>query len=598
MPDPNYKQSTDTTDTSDTTDSRPLPLVGSVMPKPHERVGGLRVLKHIDSGGTAVVYKAIHEQLEVVRAVKMLKPEALAGNQKRLRTEAKISANLIHPNIVQIYNVGLWKNTIPFIEMEYIDGKSLKDMISERGSFPVPVALSIAAIISLALDYAHRQSVTLYGKSYEGLVHRDIKPGNILIAFDGTVKLADFGIARPGETSIHTASSEVMGTYAYLSPEQIDGVKLDARTDIYSLGAVLYEMITGLKCFPQESLGALVKAKTKSTIAPVKEIIPAISPKVSAVIDKCIAVEKEKRYANSAELCIELETLLDYYSDKPASLIVEEYSNNPQVSHTQFLSKQKIHSNKRFITVYSVTVVAAIALILGALRFVDTVQRPGSDKSMNIAGKPAGELEKTENELPGKKAVQQRNSVSESVSANPRYARTPGKKRSPPPGNNFQKGIGCFRKGMHDKAAEYLEKALHESHPEPLKQIIKLRLLESYFTTGNMRKAHEFSRSVTLNDGYFFLMQGRIFSATGNYYLAKTALRKAQTTPSNFSATTQKDAVYEWAEIHDRIYRKKPNLENKNAAIQAWENYLKAFCKNSSSNTCSEAARRKKELIR
>ncbi|MBD3345043.1 MAG: protein kinase [Chitinivibrionales bacterium] len=581
------------TDSTDISESRPLPLVGSIMPKPHECVGELRVLKHIDSGGTAVVYKAIHEQLEVVRAVKMLKPESMVGNSKRLRTEAKISANLIHPNIVQIYNVGLWKNTIPFIEMEYIDGWSLKDLLFERGKLPVPVALSIASIISRALDYAHRQSVTLYGKKYNGLVHRDIKPGNILIAQDGTVKLADFGIARPGETSIHTASSEIMGTYAYLSTEQIDGLVLDARTDIYSLGTVLYEMITGLKCFPQESLGALVKAKTNGMYRPVKEPVPQISPKVTALINKCIEVDKEKRLPNAAELCVELESQLSLYSDKPASLIVEEYINNPRESHTQFLSKQKIHSNKSFITLYVGTIVAAVVLILGSLKIFDIVQKKTHPPdTQGIGEKKAVEQPRGQETV---KSPPPEASSSSRVQPKSSSQSTVTRKRpvsSASSQADFQKGLDLFRKGDHKKAIPLLEKALLQEHPSPLKKIIRLRLLESYYNTGNFSRAYKLSREKIINDGHFYLLQGKILYQTGRYRQAQEALIKAQSVPSHFSRTTQQEAVYEWAKTHDMIYRKKPNLNNKNAALLAWKKYKKAFCSTISSKNCKKAEER------
>ncbi|MDO5577238.1 MAG: serine/threonine-protein kinase, partial [Fibrobacter sp.] len=207
--------------------------------KPGDRLEHCRITELIAAGGMANVYKVWHEKLEVVRAVKILKPGFSEETKSRLETEAKISANLRHVNIVEIYGLQYW-NGIPYIEMEYVDGSSLKDLLDSNVRFPIDLAISITHFVCKALQFAHNQDMTLYGKIYDGLVHRDIKPANILISSKGVVKLADFGIARPSEVSMHTVGSKVMGTFAYLSPEQFNSEPLDLRSDIYSLGTVLY----------------------------------------------------------------------------------------------------------------------------------------------------------------------------------------------------------------------------------------------------------------------------------------------------------------------------------------------------------------------
>ncbi|NLE01164.1 MAG: serine/threonine protein kinase, partial [Fibrobacter sp.] len=178
------------------------PAKNEQMLKAGDKLGHCRVIELIAAGGMANVYKVWHEQLEVVRAIKILKPGFSDESRGRLETEAKISANLHHHNIVEIYGMGYW-NTIPYIEMEFVDGPSLKELLERYHKLPYQLAVSICHAVCVALQFAFNQDMTLYGKVYDGLIHRDIKPANILISSQGKIKLADFGIARPSEVSLH-----------------------------------------------------------------------------------------------------------------------------------------------------------------------------------------------------------------------------------------------------------------------------------------------------------------------------------------------------------------------------------------------------------
>jgi serine/threonine-protein kinase len=197
------------------------PTVKEQMPQAGDHLGYYRIIELIAAGGMANVYKAWHEQLEVVRAIKILKPGFDDESKSRLETEAKISANLRHSNIVEIYGMGYW-NTIPYLEMEYIDGPSLKELLEKNGRLPIDFSIALIHSLCAALQFAYNQDLTLYGKVYDGLIHRDLKPANVIISSKGIVKLADFGIARPSEVSLHTVNGKVMGTFAYLSPEQLN----------------------------------------------------------------------------------------------------------------------------------------------------------------------------------------------------------------------------------------------------------------------------------------------------------------------------------------------------------------------------------------
>ena len=341
------------------------------MPPPaiNERIGNLRIIEPIASGGMAFVYKVMHEELEVVRAIKLLKPGFTEETRQRLLTEAKISANLHHPNIVQIYNVALWKEEIPYIEMEYVHGTCLRDTIAHHTRLPFPVAASIAGIVSRSLDFARQQTFTVYGKSYYGLVHRDIKPANILISSTGAVKLADFGIALPGSVSLHTADSVIMGTSPYLSPEQIKGQRLDHRSDIYSLGTVLYEMLCGIKTFPQTLMPTLMNAKIEGTYEPIRTHLHNIPPGLADVLAKCLMVDKEKRYQDAAELSVALDRIVSGYTDKSPSCLVREYVESTSSEQTPaVVATVQARPSRRSFTIGIVAAFAAVvALMVGTI---------------------------------------------------------------------------------------------------------------------------------------------------------------------------------------------------------------------------------------
>jgi beta-lactam-binding protein with PASTA domain/tRNA A-37 threonylcarbamoyl transferase component Bud32 len=198
----------------------------------------------IARGGMAEVYLARDQLLDRPVAVKVLFPEYARDESfvERFRREAQSAANLNHPNIVSIYDWGQERGTY-FIVMEYVRGRSLRDVVQVNGPFSARHTAEIGAEIAGALEFAHRN----------GVVHRDVKPGNVLLTADGDVKVTDFGIARAGTGDSLTQTGAVMGTAAYFSPEQAQGLPVDGRSDVYSLGVVLYEMVTGVPPFTGES---------------------------------------------------------------------------------------------------------------------------------------------------------------------------------------------------------------------------------------------------------------------------------------------------------------------------------------------------------
>lgn len=260
------------------------------------------IQEQIGIGGMAIVYRAIDEKLDREVTFKVLKEDYINDEEfiKRFSTEARAAARLSNTNIVNVYDVGNDGN-IHYIVMEYIDGFTLKELISSKAPFTNEEAVGIGLQIGAALEHAHNN----------GIIHRDIKPENILITKSGnigTIKVTDFGIAKA--TSSKTSPIDFMGSVHYFSPEQAKGENVDTRSDIYSLGIVLFEMVTGQLPFTGETAVALAMKHLKEPIPDIKAINPNVSDKLVSVIKKATCKEPRNRYQTIDELVKDLKYVL------------------------------------------------------------------------------------------------------------------------------------------------------------------------------------------------------------------------------------------------------------------------------------------------
>lgn len=261
-----------------------------------------RILKRIGSGGMAEVFKAIDTVLDREVAVKILLQQYIHDNDfiNRFRREAQSAASLSHKNVVSILDVGE-EEDIYFIVMEYVEGSTLKELIQKKGSLPVKEALDITKKIASALEHAHNNNI----------VHRDIKPHNILIGKYGEVKVTDFGIARAASQATITHTGSVLGSVHYLSPEQAKGGHTDEKSDIYSLGIVLYEMVTGKLPFSGDSPISVALKHLQENFTYPRDINPDIPQSVENIILRALVKDPNRRYQSAEEMLGDLETALD-----------------------------------------------------------------------------------------------------------------------------------------------------------------------------------------------------------------------------------------------------------------------------------------------
>jgi eukaryotic-like serine/threonine-protein kinase len=252
-----------------------------------------RIERTLGRGGMAAVYLAHDEELQRPVAVKVLAEHLGNDETFRLRflREARLAGRLSHPNVVQVYDAGETDGR-PFIVMEYVPGRTLADC----GKLAPQRAVDLGLQACAGLQHAHDR----------GLVHRDVKPGNLLLRDDDVLKIADFGIARAAETTRHTQVGTILGTAAYLAPEQIAGEDATPASDLYSLAAVLYELLTGRPPYRFDSLAELAAQQAEGVIAPVRDLESTVPPEVEAAVMHALAREPSFRPASAAELGHEL----------------------------------------------------------------------------------------------------------------------------------------------------------------------------------------------------------------------------------------------------------------------------------------------------
>jgi hypothetical protein len=280
------------------------------------RLGPYEIVAAVGAGGMGEVYRARDTRLDRTVAIKIL-PAHLSSNaalKQRFEREAKTISSLNHPHICTLYDVGTQDGT-DFLVMEYLEGRTLADRL-HAGSLPLESVLQIGAQITGALEKAHRQ----------GIVHRDLKPGNIMLTDHGA-KLMDFGLAKPAATALGatfsaanaptadspaaplTGLGAIVGTFQYMSPEQLEGVEPDFRADLFSLGVTLYEMATGRHPFEGVSPASTIAHILSSEPAPLQQRVPAAPAELDRIVRKCLRKKREERYQSTSDLLVDLQSL-------------------------------------------------------------------------------------------------------------------------------------------------------------------------------------------------------------------------------------------------------------------------------------------------
>lgn len=339
------------------------------------------ILELIGTGGMANVYKALCHRLNRYDAVKIMRDDTAADEcfRKRFRTESQAVAMLSHPNIVSVYDVSHNEN-IEYIVMELVDGITLKQYMKEHGALPTDEVLNFSIQIARALAHAHSK----------GIIHRDIKPQNVMLLKDGLIKVADFGIAAL-QNDIEESSNETVGSVHYIAPEQARGAAADARSDIYSLGIVMYEMMTGRLPYEGKSDVEIAVKHMNTEAIPPHFIVPDIPEELERICLKAMATDINDRYQSAGELLGELEKFRKHLAEAKLDVSFQGIDmENIEVEETG--NRRKKSKKKRKFALGS-GVIAVLILIILVLVFVngyfikDLFSTPDKVEAPNFVGR-------------------------------------------------------------------------------------------------------------------------------------------------------------------------------------------------------------------
>lgn len=314
--------------------------------------GRYRLIEQIDSGGSAYIYKAMDELTKQIVAVKVLKPELTENEEfvQRFKKEVQAAAKLRHANIIRAYDAGLDNGTY-YIVMDLIEGKTLKHLINVNGPLPIKYAVAVAKKICLALEYAH----------VKGFVHRDIKPHNVMIDMTGEPYIADFGIARNlAQNTITAEEGSVMGSVHYFSPEQARGERVDKRSDIYSLGILIYEMVTGKVPFDADTSVAIALKHINDPMPDARDEMPSIPESINKIIQKATQKDKHFRYKSAFNMYEDLQRCL---SEPDGEYVKYSESKRTQQHLEEAHAKRSKQSVKRLVLTFGVAAVVVFAII-------------------------------------------------------------------------------------------------------------------------------------------------------------------------------------------------------------------------------------------
>jgi predicted ATPase len=305
------------------------------------KLGSYEIVAPVGAGGMGEVYRARDTRLDRIVAIKVLPAEFSADSDRlrRFEREARSASALNHPNIVTIYELGQHGST-HYIAMELVEGQTLRQMLT-AGMLPIRKTIEIAAQVAEGLAKAHEA----------GIAHRDLKPENLMLSHDGFVKILDFGLAKlvsasgelsdaPTLTESQTRSGAILGTMGYMSPEQASGNRLDFRSDQFSFGLVIYEIVTGKRAFRRNTMAETMVAILREQAEPIGVQNPEAPAPLCWAIERCLAKEPEKRYVSTRDLARELAAIRDRFSEKPIKQLESRPSNIP-VQRTGFVGREK-----------------------------------------------------------------------------------------------------------------------------------------------------------------------------------------------------------------------------------------------------------------
>ena len=539
------------------------------LPEPEMIASGV-VKSTLGKGGASVVYKIWNPQLEVFRAVKLWRLVQTEKSLSRFEQEIKITAKLKHPNIVEIYSAGKW-NGLPYMETELITGHDLKTLINLRGAFPEIVVSAIALCICRSLIYAHNHLYNLSGATYRGVVHCDIKPANIMISDSGVVKLMDFGIALPSNNTNHSEGSSVIGSLQYMAPEQLESKTVDPRSDLYSLGVLLYELYSGQKAFPADTREKLIQKRKADDFVPLDCLDVNISQKARSLVEKLMQKDPEKRFQSAFELMEELQKVYWKSTDLQPHKII-----------SGFLEGGKMELKKeRDLKKLLIPVLSGVCILFIAVFLITGISKSDrSSKAKDVKSVPvSSKIDSRQNINQVDRSKQPEETIkSRAVSSS---GTVPVKTTPQKPKPQIKKEVSKVQKREPAPAVESIvkEKAEEKAAVTPELILDKISIL---IKEGEISSAEGMVHENSLNDGEYHLLHAEILFKKDQLKAAMAEAEKALRVPSGRLSSTElrNRFLYLKACILASEYDRFPQEQSGQAAMEAWYEVKYAYRSN------------------
>lgn len=583
------------------------------LPASGSFVGRLRIDSILGYGGIGVVYHATDPATEAVRAIKIPYPGTSPREIDRFRDEAKICAHLDHPNIVKVYAVALYRDVLPYAEMEFVDGMNVQRHISEK-PLPEPVALSIIVLLCRALEYAYAQTFTIDGSTLRKMVHRDIKPANILISSSGVVKLADFGLAKFEGVDLHTITGAMPGTVPYMAPEQHQSPVASVRTDIYSTGVTLYEMVTGKRPFPekgQDAFAQLITAKNNCSYIPARQVDRTLHPQTDTVIRRCLQPESGKRYPGYAALRMAIESVLGDYATIDAAEIVALYCGNRKHYRMAVGNVRRRFPKRLFAAAGVVFTAAAAAFFLyhsvtgprkemsapipeTAHAKSDTLLRqnepstvaPLPDSGTGRRASGISQIHGAEKEKPGHRDVRSaKEKKGDDSRTSVERAETASRSGSP-----LGAAIAARREKKYSGVIGLLGPLSLDTMVTVQRDSTVLLLTEAYYRSGQINEGLVYGTEHPVNDCAYHLLMALLFDVAELPREAEVHYNRAIAAPCRLDPAAHDKGYLYRARFFQKVYARTADARDREKMVAAWREFIRNCCSKNSPE-CDDARR-------
>lgn len=559
----------------------------------------------LGQGGAAVLYEIRNKDLGFQRAVKLLRPNHNSESLQRFFKEFQVCAQLSHPNIPVVHTVGQWHG-LPYIEMEKVTGFSLLEMITKFAPLPVGLVTAIGISICKALDYIHHCKYEIDKKIYNGFLHLDLKPSNIMLSDTGLLKILDYGMATPlleARKGLHPDSS--IGTSQYIAPEILFGKAVpDPRSDLFSLGCILFELATGLRVFSGSSLNEIMGMRKNHSIPSIKKIDKSIPESLIRLIEKCLSFEKELRPENAVSVRHQLEKIHHSQTSATAEDVISLYTSMRKLNEP-FIIPPRL---QRSSTVVLYVSGAVSALCIGILAFTifwkqdefekvrfSVLQKAHLIAPFISAGSPVIMAKKDSILSPQQNESASISDIADSFQTTD-FAET----------NDFYQSTLnptqlALMDSLRDKWTNRKFDELRLFINNLPKDLASSKEVLLYKLRSMGRNGEELGKALTtspINDGEYFFHEARFLSDKENYTEALICLKKAEDIPSEFidKKTLGTEIQLYRSRSLTALFRGNPTSENLNNAMNAWQKLLAIVKDRPNSFQAREATREKENL--